>query len=97
MRPLVSALLAFSFLSIAHMVVWRIRRLTGQYVGLLALCLAVLVASLASFYVLEAATPTLVSFVPVALSDYAKFVLLYTALALMYMTTYSAVQADNPP
>lgn len=96
MRALVSALLAFSFLFVAHLVVWRIRRPAGHYTGLSVLCLAVLVASLGSLYSLHSMISASAGFLPVTAVDYFNFVMLYTALALSYVCTYPAVQADSP-
>lgn len=96
MRPLISALLAFSLLIVAHLAVWRIRRPAGQYVGLFSVCLVVLVASVGSFYALQSVTIGLAPLVPATAFDYLNFMMLYTALALAYIVTYSAVQADSP-
>ena len=96
MRALIPALLAFSFLMAAHLVFWRVRRPTGHYAGLTALCLAVLVVSVGSFYIVESITPGWIKFIPVTSFDYFNFVILYTGLALSYVVTYSAVQADSP-
>lgn len=86
MRPLIAAFAAFALLLLAQMVVWRLRRGSGNYGTLLALALGVLVAGLAAFVGLgigggfDAWTATM----------------LYGALVLAYTVTYSAVQADSP-
>jgi hypothetical protein len=96
MRALASAILAFSVLIFAHLMVWRVRKPASEYTSLSALCLAVVVFSLAGFYAIQPMISGSVRFLPVTLFDYANFVMLYIALALSYLITYSAVQADSP-
>jgi hypothetical protein len=96
MRPLVSGLLAFSLLVVAHIVVWRVRRPAQQYTKLAILSLAVLTASVGSFYVIQTLSADSIGFLPIAPFDYFNLSILYAAFFLSYLTTYSAVQADSP-
>lgn len=96
MRALIPALVAFSVWIIAHWIIWRVRRPTGQYVGLLALCLAVLIAFIVGFHAVPSSATGLGWLLPVTGLDYLSFIALYMALAMAYVTTYSAVQADSP-
>jgi hypothetical protein len=90
MRPIGGALLAFAFLIVAQLVVWRVRR-AGHYTALSVLSLLVLILSVAGFQGLGA-----LRFLPQSAWDYWYFVMLYGAITLAYMITYSAVQADSP-
>lgn len=95
MRALVGALLAFVLLFAAQIVVWRLRRGGGHYAPLLGLALGVLAVALAGFAALAGAGP-LARWLPGTLLDAWTFAMLYGALVLAYMVTYSAVQADSP-
>lgn len=96
MRPVVAGLAVFGLLVVAHVVVWRLRRPAGQYVGLVALALGTLAASLVTFLAAGAIGAPGAAFLPGTALDYATIVVLYGALFLAYVTTYSAVQADSP-
>lgn len=96
MRSLVPALLAFAFLLVAQVAVWRIRRPAGQYLVLPALALAVLVGSLGVLYLLQAKVGISGQFLPGSVLDYVNVVMLYSALAMVDFVTYPAVQADSP-
>lgn len=96
MEVLLSTLLAFCALIVVQLLVWRVRRPSGQYVGLGGLSLSVLVVSLAGMYAIQLKTSGSVRLLPATGVDYFNFVVLYTALVMAYMTTYSAVQADSP-
>jgi hypothetical protein len=96
MRPLVSGLLAFSLLVVAHIIVWRARKPAQQYATLAILGLAVLTTSVGSFYVIQTLSANSISFLPIALFEYFNLSMLYAAFFLSYLTTYSAVQADSP-
>lgn len=96
MRAFIPALLAFSVWIVAHLVIWRVRRPTGQYVILLGLCLVVLVAFLAGFHVVQSVALDSARFLPTTRLDYFNFVMLYMGLTLSYFITYPAVQADSP-
>lgn len=86
MRSVVAAILAFSLLIVVQMVVWRVRKKRGHYTSLSVISILVLLVSLAEFWYLQTVTPF----------EYWNFVMLYAAMALSYMITYSAVQADSP-
>lgn len=92
MSALLTAVAAFLAFAIVHVVVWRLRRPRAEYATLGVLWLAVLVAALVAVHrvLLQANLPSLAGV------DYVNVVMLYTALALPYVTTYSAVQADSP-
>ena len=92
MSALLTAVVAFLAFAIAHLVVWRLRRPRAEYATLGGLWLAVLVVALTAAYrvLLWANLP------PLAGVDHVNVLMLYTALALPYVTTYSAVQADSP-
>ena len=94
MRPIVGAALAFVFLIVVQLVVWRWRR-PGHYTALSVLSFLVFIASVATFEVLRLTTGA-VGFLPQSAWDYWNFLMLYVALTLAYMITYSAVQADSP-
>lgn len=94
MSSLLAALLAFSLLSVIQVVAWRMRKGGGHYLALSGLSVAVMIVALAAFVVLERAGHA--AFLPATVIDYWNFVLLYSAMALAYMITYSAVQADSP-
>ena len=96
MWPLAWGLFAFALSIVAQLVIWRIRRPAGQYAALSVLCLATLILSLGSFHALRSLTPGPARFLPATGLDYVNFAMLYVALVLAYMTTYSAVQADSP-
>lgn len=96
MASLVSALGAFSLWLIVHLVVWRLRKPVGQYVALGGLCLAVLVFALTGLSALQPANRDLGAFLPSTALGVFNFTMLYAALALAYLVTYSAVQADSP-
>ena len=95
MRALVGALLAFPLLLAAQIAVWRLRRGGGHYAPLLGLALGVLVVSLAGFAGLAGPGP-LACWLPASPPEAWTFAMLYGALVLAYMVTYSAVQADSP-
>ena len=94
MRPIGGALVAFAFLIVAQLVVWRVRR-AGHYTALSVLSLLVLILSVATFQALQSVTGAL-PFLPQSAWDYWNFLMLYVAMTLAYMITYSAVQADSP-
>lgn len=95
MRALLSGLLVFLVFLVVHLIVWRIRRPTGQYVGLLILSGIVLFGSLATFswLAIRGEPPW---FFPRDPMEYFSYVLLYVTLSLAYVPTYSCVQADSP-
>ena len=95
MRPVAGALLAFVVLIVTQLLVWRLRR-PGYYTALSVISLLVLGASVATFGVLARVAPGAPRFLPVTNLDYWNFLMLYVAVALAYMITYSAVQADSP-
>jgi hypothetical protein len=95
MRPIGGALLAFAFLIVAQLVVWRVRR-AGHYTALSVLSLLALMLSVATFQALQTVTAGALRFLPQSAWDYWNFMMLYVALTLAYMITYSAVQADSP-
>jgi hypothetical protein len=96
MTALLLALGAFASLILTHILVWRLHRPTGQYATLSLLWLLVLVAVLAALHVVPSAIPGSPGFRPLTPTEYVNFLMLYTALMLPYVTTYSAVQADSP-
>lgn len=93
MRSVIAAILAFSLLIVAQVVVWKARKRRGHYTSLSVLSILVLIVSLAGFRYLQT---TLSGPTPLLPLEYWNFALLYTAMALSYMITYSAVQADSP-
>lgn len=96
MRSLGAALGAFAILLALQLVIWRLRRGGGHYVALLVLALLVLVAAFAGIGALRATGVQVARLLPATpLADW-NFFLLYGALILAYMITYSAVQADSP-
>lgn len=96
MASIVGAFLAFSLLIATQAVVWRLRRSAGHYTVLSALSLLVLIVSLLGFGFLPSTSSGPVRFLPLTGLEYWNFMMLYTALALSYMVTYSAIQADSP-
>lgn len=94
MTALVSALLTFSLWIVAHLVVWRIRKPAGQYAALTGLGAAALAVSAAGFAAVRSGSPGLRTLVPATTLEYVDFLMLYVALA--YLVTYSAIQADSP-
>lgn len=96
MRSLASSLVVFFLLLLSQLVVWRIRKPAGHYTLLSILSLAVLIFSLGSFYGIQSMISGSARFLPVTALDFWNFVMLYAALTLSYMITYSAVQADSP-
>lgn len=96
MRAFLFSFLAFALLVLVHLVVWRIRRPSGQYAGLLLLSGIVLGLSLASLLFLSSASQSFVSFIPQRSMEYVSFVCLYVLLGVSYISTYSAIQADSP-
>lgn len=86
--PLISGLALFALAVAVHLAVWRLFRPSRQYFTLLGLYAAILAA--ASAAVLMGAAG------PASAAEYLTFAMLYTALALAYISTFSAVQADSP-
>ena len=66
-----------------------------MWIVLSVLSLVVFIASAATFEALRLTTGA-VGFLPQSGWDYWNFLMLYVALTLAYMITYSAVQADSP-
>jgi hypothetical protein len=96
MRSLIATIVAFVFLLGAQVVVWRVVRPAGHYLTLAALYLVSLGLTVA-LCVAVAPVPSLAAWiVPAGLREWAGFLLLYTAVTMAYMVTYSAVQADSP-
>jgi len=95
MRPIAGAALTFALLIVTQLVVWRVRR-PGHYTALSVLSLVVLALSVATFHALRTVTASGLGFLPQSGWDYWNFLMLYVALTLAYMITYSAVQADSP-
>lgn len=95
MRPLVSAVVLLALTALVHLIIWRTRRPSSQYATLMALCGGALVVSLASV-VLVPYPAGIFRVFPQTLAEYVAFTILYLALALSYISTYSAVQADSP-
>lgn len=95
MSAIVASAAAMVLLFVTQAVVWRLRR-PGHYTGLTVLALLVLAASLGTcaWVQASAAGPSLV--LPHGWVEYWSFVMLYLTLAVAYMITYSAVQADSP-
>src|SRR5438034_10808426 len=96
MSALVWALTTFVFMIVVHVVVWRIRRPVGQYVGLLLLCGLVLIVVLSGLLLLSAGLPHGAWPLPQNAMDYLSLAFLYGVLSLSYISTYSCVQADSP-
>lgn len=96
MRSLAWVLLVFFLTLGAQLVLWRLRRPARQYLVLSILALAVLVLSLAVFYALGSTASGAFGVLPETVLEYVNFAVLYVALMLAYMITYSAVQADSP-
>lgn len=94
MSSLLAALLAFSLLSVIQVVAWRMRKGGGHYLALSGLSVAVMIGALAAFAAIERAGYA--AFLPATAIEYWNFAMLYSAMALAYMITYSAVQADSP-
>lgn len=82
MNALLTGLAAFAAFAVVHIVLWRRHRPRAEYAALGGLWLAVLVGAMV--------------LVPLPAVDLVNVLMLYTALALPYFTTYSAVQADSP-
>lgn len=96
MRSILVAVVALVILIAVQVVVWRLRTKGGHYLALSGLALAVLVGSLVTVAALGSVDPPPVPFVPQTILEVWNFVMLYAAMALCYMITYSAVQADSP-
>lgn len=94
MSSLLAALLAFWLLSVIQIVAWRARKGGGHYLALSGLSVAVMIGTLTAFAALGRAGRA--AFLPATAIEYWNFVMLYSAMALAYMITYSAVQADSP-
>lgn len=95
MRPLVSAVALLTVTAIVHLIIWRTRRPSSQYTTLMILCGGALAVSLASV-TLVPHPAGIFRALPQTLAEYVAFTILYLALALSYISTYSAVQADSP-
>lgn len=97
MRSLVATAIAFALLIVTQIVVWRVRRpIGGHYLTLAALYVVALGLALGVFAA-SATWPAVTPWVvPATLREWTDFILLYLALTLAYMVTYSAVQADSP-
>ena len=78
--------LSFLGLVAFQVVFWRIRKGRGHYLALAGLAAFVFVWMTGIFVALRLGSAF----------DYANAALLYVALALAYMVTYSALQADSP-
>ena len=78
--------LAFAALLVLQGVVWRLRAVRGHYLALSGLAAFVLVWMTGVFAALRLGSPF----------DWANAALLYVALTLAYMVTYSAMQGDSP-
>ena len=78
----------FAFLALValQVVFWRIRGGRGHYLALVGVAAFVFIGMTGVFAALRVGS----------LFDYLNAVLLYGALALAYMVTYSALQADSP-
>ena len=83
---MVVAGLAFLALVALQVVFWRIRKGRGHYLALAGVAAFVFVWMTGIFVALRFGS----------VFDYANAALLYLALALAYMVTYSALQADSP-
>ena len=83
---MVVAGLAFLALVALQVVFWRIRKGRGHYLALAGVAAFVFIGMTGVFAALRVGS----------LFDYLNAVLLYGALALAYMVTYSALQADSP-
>lgn len=92
MGSLALGLGTFALLLAVQVAVWRLRRPAGQYVALGALAVAVPAVAVAALATVLQATPV----APRGLFDYLNGGVLYVALMLAWVTTYSAVQADSP-
>jgi len=92
LRSLVPALLAFAVLVAAHVILWRLRRPRGQYAALAGLALTTPAVLLAA----GLSAPARGAWLPAGPSETVSSMILYGALVLAYVTTYSAVQADSP-
>jgi hypothetical protein len=92
MSALSAALASLAVFALVHLVVWRVRRPAGQYLALLGLAAGVLVVALTVRLALEAGA----QWTPARTLDYLNQITLFTVLALAYISTYSAVQADSP-
>lgn len=83
---MVAAGLAFALLVGLQMLLWRLRPPRGHYLALGGLALVVLLGLSVAFVAVPLGSPL----------DWANAALLYVALALAYMVTYSALQGDSP-
>ena len=96
MRFLAPGLLAFALLIAAHVAVWRTRRPAGQYAALARLAIGSLAVALAGFHAARVAFVPAPAWLPLSPLDHFTAIVLYAALVLVHVTTYSAVQADSP-
>lgn len=96
MRGLLLGLAAFAALVVLHVAVWRVHRPSGQYVALGGLTIAVLGLALSAPMLLQVGLGRPVGWLPFTAADHLNAAVLYGALFLAYLTTYSAVQADSP-
>ena len=83
---MVAAGLAFALLVGLQVLLWRLRPPRGHYLTLAGVAVFVFIGMTGVFAALRLGS----------LFDYLNAVLLYVALALAYMVTYSALQGDSP-
>lgn len=90
-----AGLVTFTLLLVLQVLVWRVRRPAGQYGALTVLSVVVPCLSLAGSWALQGRL-AIAAVLPQGAFDYLNAGVLYVALVLAWVTTYSAVQADSP-
>jgi len=96
MRPFVWGILVFGILVVIHLMMWRIRRPSGQYVGLMLLSGIIGSVFIGFFLWAGRFHPKLSLLLPTTLFELFSFLSLYAVLVLAHISTYSAIQADSP-
>jgi hypothetical protein len=96
MKILFWGLFIFSLAFFIHLVIWKIRIPKAQTKLLLKIFLLALAMSLFLLWFVSSLDAEFAIYAPRGLSSYFHIGLLVISLALVYIATYSAIEADSP-
>ena len=96
MKVLSWGLLIFCLAFFIHLLIWKIRIPRGQTKLLLKIFFSVLVMSLFSLKLAASFNPDFARYAPEGFLAYIHIALFVLSLALVYIATYSAIEADSP-
>lgn len=96
MKVLFWGLFIFCLTFFIHLIIWKIRIPKGQIKLLLKLFFFVLAMSLFFLWFISSLNSNFAIYVPEGFLAYIHIALFVISLALVYITTYSALEADSP-